>query len=833
MGGISARILTALILAWLACCFGPADARAATPVTLQVTAGYDNYYRLSPDWTPVRVSIHNAGTGTIDGSVLVRGASDSPPATTYTNQVVLAAGTTKQVAVYLPGSEIGGSVQVTYQSGDTVLASGTAYPNPFGATDFVVGALTSDAQAVTWLWRVKPRHTVVRPIMLSPSMLDSVPQALASFDAIVLSNVDTSALDADQTTALEWYVRNGGALILVGGSDWQETLSSLPRSLVPGHLAGSQTLPDLSGIASMETGRPPGHVVTVSSLHAPRGVVLSQQGAVPLVVRSGLGDGQIEYLAFDPADTPLRSWSAATPFLTRLVAGATPVSLRRVALSPADRASSVMNPVPLAYDMGAELRNLTAPALPVVLLLGGLLLGGLLIIFLIGRMLARLLGRRHLSWATFAVLVAVFAATYLRATPTLARQNALVNTVNVVRLEGAGPEYPASRYVGLFAPISGDYRLQYTGQTLARTELEYAESPDQVYSSSGPQATIEEGASGQMALPDVATWSTRVFNLQTTVSIPGGIDVHVHLDRSGNLVGTVVNRSGFPLLRSAVIAGEAYSRLGDIPAGGTAHVHVDPAADAQHHDEYETLFRLYGRSVPDFGAIGSGPGPLFGPPSGLPRERTLDDRIRNAVSALPETRLLPVLGEIMFIAWSDRPLGIMKVDGETPRRRDLSLLIKPVTVSLPHGLFALHTGSLGARALEVVPQRPQYDCCGTTIQPISLGSGGSAIFAFEMPAPGSIHFSHLRLDMYAGGSDPSSSDYHDVADGTTSVYDWRTDRWVEIRFRDGESALSHPDRLISPTGVLLVRLRPTNRSGDMTILDAHQNMQIAGDGEVR
>ena len=179
------------------------------------------------------------------------------------------------------------------------------------------------------------------------------------------------------------------------------------------------------------------------------------------------------------------------------------------------------------------------------------------------------------------------------------------------------------------------------------------------------------------------------------------------------------------------------------------------------------------------------------------------------------------------VAWSDRSLDPVMLDGVPVNHRDLTLLVQPVTVALPHGRFLLPTGVQGARVVEVNPTTPEYPLGGYTAQPISLGPGASATFAFDLPK---ASYRALSIDLYAGGADTTETGYTHVPDGAASVYDWRAHRWTPLHFAASTSRLVNPVRFISYTGSVLVRLRSTKRSGYLAILDPRQDLQLHGAG---
>src|SRR5260370_2369336 len=88
-------------------------------------------------------------------------------------------------------------------------------------------------------------------------------EVLGNFDVIVLDNFNTNKLSIAQLTALQTWVNQGGALIEIGGPQWQRTLAPLPPQLMPVIMhgtaappAGTQLLPT-GGPTIPETGQQP------------------------------------------------------------------------------------------------------------------------------------------------------------------------------------------------------------------------------------------------------------------------------------------------------------------------------------------------------------------------------------------------------------------------------------------------------------------------------------------------------------------------------------------------------------------------------------------------
>lgn len=797
----------------------PRTAAASSPVLVRATVGFSNLYRNGPQWVQIVTRVTNDGADVLSGEVSVRG--NTAASSTYNEPVVLYPGTTKTVTLYIPAAGVGNAVTVDYRAGGKTLGEALTYPQAVADGELLVGTLTDDPGSVAWLNAASLNRPLAHLVALSPASLPTTPEALAGLDALVLTNVDTSRLDSGQIGGLRSYVEGGGSLLVVGGPDWQATLGGLPRDLLPGMPGGLQTLqrmpvPRLLGLSKAPAGR-----LAVAALSSAQGVPLLEAGTQSLLVKRPVGNGLVEYLAFDPSMAPLAGWSDAGSFARALLVDATPQSQRLVPLDPADRSTSYLFPGSEPMALGAELANIPAPALSLVLGMLALIVGALLAIAVVAVIVRQ--ARPGLAPVVIPLAVLVSAGSLLEVTPAFARSRTIVNTLSFVRLEGRGPAYPATVYAGLIAPLSGTYRLEYSYPALATNISSLYPGP---YWDAG--TTVSEGATTTMDLGHVGLWSARAVALRTTVNVPGQVATNLRLTRAGTIVGDVRNDTSVPLREPVLIAGRSFTRMRDIPPHASVNVSLAPSADPQEHDYVPMLTRIYGRPL----IVGNGIPAVspFGTPSNMPEEKTLSDRIRDAVDTLPETNLVSLMGEVTLVAWTDAPIAPLSVNGSTVQQRELALLVKPIpALNLPVGPFHIRSGTLGAEMLSVRPAPAPYECCGQTAQPISFGPGGWASFAFSLPTH--IRVSSARLHLYAGGSDPSATGYEGVPSHGVSAFDWRAGGWATLDFHGGVANLSRAGRFVSPTGSILVRLAA--KGSDLAVLDAHQDLQLEVTGKRR
>lgn len=827
--------------------------QAPSPVTIKVSAGFSGMIRASA-WLPVRVTLHNRSAATISGTVEIPDtpANMGPPQpyrSLYQLPIVLPANATKQVTLYMPGSDVQGQVDVQVHDAGRVLGEGSDFPSTVGSGDLVAGALATDPTNTAWLRRINPPVGTLDIARLSNTTLDGLPDVLANFDVIVIADNASSALDHDQLSALERYVRAGGSLLLVGGPDWQETLRPLPSSLIPGTLSGTRTVPDLLGLRAIEKISAPRHhgVTAISVLTHPRGSVLASEQGVPLVVQDTIGLGRVVYLGFDPSVDPVPHWTAADPLLERLIGLAAPVSMSHTAQS------HVMGPPPSPFmnqfgpplDIGSELADVPAAALPSIVLFVVLTLIYVLLLGPVNFLVLRRFNRRELSWITIPSAALLCVGSTFGVAFHLKGNTVLVNTIGVVQLDGQTGPHPAALYVGLFAPVRGDYHLTYNGPALPSyiPQFQYYGGPGGQPATGPLGLRLQEGAQAQVQFLSMNMWSMRDVALHSWVNVPGTVHSQLHVDAKGNIVGAVHNDTSLTLIDPAIIAGRNVIHLRDMPPETTIPVRIKPGVDVYNQDHSPIWTRLYGQSNYGYGGpmiskglfgigvfnqgsqFGFGGGGCCYSGPGLPPERTMKDRLRNSVSMLPEAQTLSRVGEVSFVAWNQQPLGSITVDGVSPQRRDLNLIVAPLTVDFTGGPFTMRTGTFGAHLVDDVSLNTLSNtgccCCTPSPDPVYVGSGDSATFAFDLPRAHRLHFSTLWLQVDAGGADGAN---------IGSVYDWRARRWVHEDLSMGYAGLSNPDRFLSPAHTVLVKLAGDSASGDIRVSDPHQDLQLSGTG---
>ncbi|PZS11037.1 MAG: hypothetical protein DLM70_00005, partial [Chloroflexi bacterium] len=699
----------------------------------------------------------------------------------------------------------------------------------------LIGVLAGTPADMAWIAPAIQRQVTTHVIRLSPSTIDANPQALATFDIIVLTNADTSQLDRTQLSALERYVRNGGALIVVGGPAWQETLRPLPATLLPGQLVGLHVLPDLQGLLPLVSPSvPAGHrPAAVSILSHPSGTILAGQAGIPLVVRAREGQGTVEYLAFDPSLSSIQSWSGSPRLLEHLVAMAAPLAITRTWSPGGFRAR--FQAIFRSEALTSELSNLPSGTVPFLALFAALTLGYVLILGPANFLLLRWIRRQHLAWVTIPILALSYLGSIFGIVTHVRASTGVLNTVGLVTLDGGASLRPATLYMGLATPQSGNYHLTYNGSALPAPLPQVSHGGGFFFrGASTLHATplgmrLQEDPQAAVTFLSMKRWTMRDLSLETSVNIPGAVRSGLIIDPQGIVTGSIHNGTNLDLLDPVIVAGQTVARLSDIPAGGSVYVRVQPSVDNSGQDPASFWENLYGgdslRNADHFGGLRDCCNQFS-----YPQETQLLDRVRNAVAMLSQARpdALSGLGEVLLVGWSERPLGAVSVDGASPQRRDLNLVATPLSVRFPsHGAFRLLAGTLGPHLVDVLPRAPQSNCCsfgfGNDQQSAaSVGSGGFLTFEFDVPGGGHVRVQRLAVNVNSGDDGANAG----------RVYDWRTHGWINVDLSSGVAQLPNPSRFISSQGQIMVRLLATSSGGNLNIYDPYHDLQISGAGAV-
>ncbi|MBN1564532.1 MAG: hypothetical protein JXA10_11875 [Anaerolineae bacterium] len=417
-------------------------------VTLSASVGYAGYYRWG-HWSPVRVMVGNQGDD-LNGYVQVRtGDLGGLEENVYRMPLDLPQGSRKQVFLYISfetfQSEV--RIEIVDQDGD-IIADARDHMQSVNQGDILIAVITESTFGAVDLTNAIPgtgsAHQVNWRIEDIPPLVD----ALAGLDVMLFHDVDTGALDAEQTAAIRQWVLGGGHLIVAGGDAWQRTTAGLD-DLLPVTLERTVRVESVAVLADYirhtsfrdDTGMTATRSVPRSSAQ-----VLVETEGVPLLVRDELGNGLVDFLAVDPNAEPLRSWSN-----TRY--------LWYVLMASAEQEPSWSDDLynwSVARDATLTTFN---TVLPTFYQLCGFLIMYIILIGPVNYLVLKRLNRREWAWVSIPALIVIFSVLAYQVGFNLRGSQPTVNRLSVVQVWGDGEEAKVTSFVGVQSPRRTTYDM--------------------------------------------------------------------------------------------------------------------------------------------------------------------------------------------------------------------------------------------------------------------------------------------------------------------------------------------------------------------------------------
>ncbi len=574
----------------------------AALVELQIDVGFEDDSRLDY-WTPVQISMSNVGadfkgmlsattytspfpSGQVVGAILPW---------SYQEPITLSHGAQKQITLNVPFYEspsVPRGIIATLRDGrGKVVATQNKTPYTLKAGALLVGTLSADDTGYGPLDAVSlpdPTRPIERARLNTTTMPDTS-EMLGNFDVIILDNYTTGSLNTHQLAALQTWINQGGALIEVGGAQWQRTLGHLSPALLPvlpqGTVtlpagtpllpAGSPTIADTGQLAAPGTLRKP---VTISTAIVPgKGdarkrafssieTVLAY-GDTPLIVQAQQGRGVICYLAFDPLTDPLVTW----PGTIALWKGLLFRTLGDQFLIPETVPRYNLGPGRLLLRAGL-LQVLQPGTLFLLWEIAFLLLCYIILIGPVRLVIVTRLKRRDWNWRIILSSVLVFSLlTYGLA---YYQQRASINSISFIQLDQGGSSAHVTTYLSVFTPGQGNFQVHLPARGLVQPLDSAPFQTNAGTASSNAQTTIAPGQ-GQtdINLQDLGLWTLHPFVSERDQQVHGGFSSHLAL-HGNTLVGTVTNTLETSLSDVYILMPKGLAYIGSLPAGQTQQVNI-------------------------------------------------------------------------------------------------------------------------------------------------------------------------------------------------------------------------------------------------------------------
>ena len=446
------------------------------------------------------------------------------------------------------------------------------------------------------------------------------------------------------------WVAGGGRLVIVGGTAGPASLSAFPDVLLPYRPTATTDVEPEALVTLL--GELPETATALPALtgELTDGRSLASAGDRTVAAERAYGSGSVTIVGFDPTASWIAGTSMAEGMWRRLLP--TRTSGGPILGDDSQIVSAASQPPSLALP----------PIGGLIALLGAYIL----LIGPINYLVLRRLDRREWAWITMPVLIVAFAVGAYGFGAFLRGSDVIVNEVAIVRGAPGATEGTAQIYLGVFSPSRGTYQLRVPGGALLSSPTSAG------FEGNGTTATLDvlQGDPAQIRDLGVGFGSLRTVRAETAVDVPL-VQAQLRLE-DGRLRGTVTNASTEVLLKPAVVLGGTVAKLSDLAPGASESIDV-PLQAVQIGQSLSDkivgpmIFDDPGRSVDDGAARLNA------------RHTILDQLSFDPNMGFPGQ--LPAEGPVI-LAWADRELLPVEIEGAVPRREGTVLWFLPTELSV-------------------------------------------------------------------------------------------------------------------------------------------------------
>ncbi len=644
-------VRAAVVMALLAGLVATPASAAETPagLTMEANVLMDGHVRVG-SWMAIDIHVANTGPA-ISGELRLAGGAQGR--TRFGTRVDLPTQSDKTYRLYAQPPAFGRELEISLVDGNRTVATTKATFTVHDATQLVVGVVAEQPGDIVGDLDLLPNQNSVAPLVV-PLTVGELPvrvEAWGVLDRLVWQDTDSAGLTTEQIDALRGWVAGGGRLVIVGGTAGPASLSAFPDVLLPyrptatidvepealvallGELPETATaLPALSG--ELTEGRP-----------------LASAGDRTVAAERSYGSGSVTIVGFDPT----ASWIAGTTQAE---------GMWRRLLPTRSSGGPIIGDDSQIVSAATQLPSLALPPI------GGLiaLLGAyILLIGPINYLVLRRLDRREWAWITMPVLIVAFAAGAYGFGSLLRGSDLIVNEVAIVRGAPGTTDGAAQIYLGVFSPSRGTYQLRVPGGALLSSP-----NAGDFLGGTGTTATLDvlQGDPAQVRDLGVGFGSLRTVRAETAVEVPL-VQAELRLE-DGRLKGTVTNASEEVLLKPVVVLGGTVAKMSDLVPGASESIDVKLQAVQMGQQLSDKIVGPvnYGES----GTITEGA-------ARLNARNTIINQLTFDPAMGSFTGQLPTDGPVI-LAWADRELLPVEIQGAAPRRTGNVLWFLPTDVSV-------------------------------------------------------------------------------------------------------------------------------------------------------
>ena len=567
---INRILISLMLLVVMAMVVGFSPPTQEDTIDINVQVGFGGNFRPTK-WTPVRVTVRNNSTDSIDGRVQIRAISpETGREQVYYSPFFVRFGETRTEYLYVSFENQQREFTLDLLDAENRVVESRLINemNQVRNRDLLL-AVVSEADQLIDMTQRRIGSGVSYQTDWTPREIPNRADALRSLDVIVFYGIGNARLDNEQQLALQEWVQGGGHLIVHGGAGttWRFAQDYL-NELLPAELQGSVTVESIEALGRF-TGYPAeallpddsaGYVLTRAVPNAEANVLLSVDNN-PVLIRQTYGTGLVDFVGLDPVSNPLNDYDHTDAIWSTLM------------LSRPARPSWGYD---FEYWESADnaIRIVTGFELPSAIQMLAFLA---LYIFLIGPfnyLVLQSMGRRELAWFTIPIVILIFSIIAYFTGFSLRGDAATVNHLAVVQVSQDADRAHVDGLVGVFSPRRTTYDVGVdqnmslrTIPGLSNTDSGIAEIPIE-----------QEGEFRVVELPVdagiIATFATSGFT--DTVGYNGRATWTLTTDRNVNLSGNIqLAADSFVLEDAVVLATNSFLPIGDLQPGENVSFNFD------------------------------------------------------------------------------------------------------------------------------------------------------------------------------------------------------------------------------------------------------------------
>ncbi len=504
----------------------------------------------------------------------------------------------------------------------------------------------------------------IRPLGAAHDLIPSRWIGLDAVDLLVLQDFPHSALTPVQVATLKNYAASGGAILALGGANWQRLSTSPLADLWPVVLQSSGTaspsgvstlvdrfarFPVMSG-ADRLGGAP---VVASRGVLRPGARLLLGNANAPIFAVNDYGAGQVLYSSIDPTQPPFLGWRGHARMWADIFRPTQrPSQIATVGQSNLDEDNYQYNQ-PLTnsatsglLDALKQSKQLKTPPVSVIAWFLALY-----IFFLVpvNYVLLRFFDRRELAWLTIPIIVLAFSAMSYAAALRIKGTAILTRQVNLIQTSDTSNIARADAMLWLFSPKKTTYDISSKDPQMVVGDY---------LSDSNVAVSIREPEGNQAFALDAAPinmWDWRSFVGHSTTDLKGGVRAVIGGSAQNGKVG-IQNLSPFDLKGVVLVCDNRVLGFKTVKAGSTSF--KTDSDKTGNSSQFASLIHSAARLEKEL------------PKNQVGGLETIPDKL--LATALKSDGSTP---RTFIAAWSDRTIAGLTIGREDAKAQNLTLLL--------------------------------------------------------------------------------------------------------------------------------------------------------------